>query len=282
MSNKSDVNWNNKNYRVFILDNKDASVSNLTMLNGRSYLSGGNLYIGTAGGTVSNCIISSGWNHSQSLTGASAGAGLDGGLITHSIFRKNTSSVSCDKNKQVVGVLHLKGSSRVENCLIEENSMSQALPLVKVEGSSIFRNNTIVNNSLSKTNSYWSSWSALHIGSGTIVENNIIAATTNKVDGGSAKITGSSILFKNGAVDYQFDEGILPEGTIVGTPEEFFTDYAAGNYRPKTGGALINKGVNYEGMPLYDLSGTKLRLIGSRVDIGCYEGFGAGTLLMIK
>ena len=207
---------------------------------------------------------------------------MDGGLITHSIFRKNYSSAGCSKDRPVVGVLHLKGSSRVENCLIEENSQTKALPLIKVEGSSIFRNNTIVNNSLSSTNNYWNSWSALHIGSGTTVENNIIAATTNKVDGGSAIVTGSRALFKNGALDYKLEEDTLPADTIVGTPEEFFTDYAAGNYRPKTGGVLINKGVNYEGMPLYDLSGTKLRLIGSRVDIGCYEGFGAGTLLMIK
>lgn len=282
VSNKSSVNYYNQNYRVFILNNKDAFVSHISMVEGKSYLSGGNLYIGTEGGVVSNCVISSGWNHSDSKSGACAGAGLDGGLITHSIFRKNYSSAGCSKDKPVVGVLHLKGSSRVENCLIEENPQTQALPLIKVEGSSIFRNNTIVNNSLSKTNGYWNTWSALHIGSGATVENNIIAATTNKVDGGSAIVTGSRALFKNGAVDYKLEEDTLPADTIVGTAEEFFTDYAAGNYRPRTGGVLIDKGVTYFGMPKVDLSGQQPRKIGSSVDIGCYEGFLGGTVLLVK
>ena len=176
----------------------------------------------------------------------------------------------------------MTNSAKVENCLFEENHQNVSVVLIRVEGKSVFRNNTIVNNSLSLTNEYCTIWSSLLIGSGATVENNIIAATTNKVDGASAIVTGSRAMFKNGAVDYKLEEDTLPAETIVGTPEEFFTDYAAGNYRPKTGGVLINKGVNYEGMPLYDLSGTKLRLIGSRVDIGCYEGFGAGTLLMIK
>lgn len=282
VSNTLDTSNARQNQRVFRLDHPGAFVANVTMIKGEGYSSykGGNFYISANGGMISNCVSEAGYTRDNA---EGSGGYLDGGFVTHTIFRKNRSnSGSADWSTYRAGVLRMGNSAKVENCLFEDNHQYTSVVLIRVEGTSVFRNNTIVNNSLSSTNAYCASWSALHIGSGTIVENNIIAATTNKVDGGSAKVTGTRAAFMNGAVDYQFNEGTLPADTIVGTPEEFFTDYAAGNYRPKTGGVLINKGVNYEGMPLYDLSGTKLRLMGSKVDIGCYEGYATGTLFIIK
>ena len=282
VSNTIETGYYKQNQRVVRLAHPEAFVANLTMIKGEGYSGnqGGNFYISVNGGTISNCVSEAGYTRDNA---EGSGGYLDGGLVTHTIFRKNrTNSGSADWSPNRSGVLRMNNSAKVENCLFEENHQYVSVVLIRVEGKSVFRNNTIVNNSLSLTNENCTIWSSLLIGSGATVENNIIAATTNKVDGASAIVTGSRALFKNGALDYKLEEDTLPADTIVGTPEEFFTDYAAGNYRPKTGGVLINKGVNYEGMPLYDLSGTKLRLIGSRVDIGCYEGFGAGTLLMIK
>ena len=96
-------------------------------------------------------------------------------------------------------------------------------------------------------------------------------------------VTGNPANFKNGAVDYEIDESsTLPTTTIVGTAELYFTDFAGKDYRPRTGGLLSDKGINYEGMALYDLSGSRDRLIGSRIDIGCYEGLPAGTIFIVK
>ncbi len=44
----------------------------------------------------------------------------------------------------------------------------------------------------------------------------------------------------------------------------------------------MNAGANYEPMAGVDLSGVQPRRIGSRVDIGCYEGFAETTLLILR
>ena len=41
-------------------------------------------------------------------------------------------------------------------------------------------------------------------------------------------------------------------------------------------------GVNYEPMAGVDLTGVQPRKVGSRVDIGCYEGFAETTILILR
>jgi hypothetical protein len=77
------------------------------------------------------------------------------------------------------------------------------------------------------------------------------------------------------------DEAAINANCYIGTVGTFFKDYANGDYTPTTGGPLVNKGVNYEGMPAVDLAGQR-RLLGSRVDIGCYEGNIAGTYIHLR
>lgn len=281
VSNKTKANYYAQDCRVFILGNSDASVSSLTMKNGQSYYIGGNFYIKEQGGMISNCVVESGYTRDN---GQAGGGNLDGGTVTHTIFRKNTSSggsVWWDANR--AGVLRVSNSAKVENCLFEDNNQNASVELITVYGNSIFRNNTIVNNSLSSTNDACTSWSSLRISGSSTVENNIIAGITVTQEGGVAMVTGNPANFKNGAVDYEINESSsLPTTTIVGTAEQYFTDFAGKDYRPRTGGLLSDKGINYEGMALYDLSGSRDRLIGSRIDIGCYEGLPAGTLLIVK
>lgn len=283
VSNTVSAGYHNQVQQIFHINHPDAFVANLTMANGEGYETGchgGSFYIGESGGVVSNCVAVSGYCRNNSLA---AGAYLHGGLVTHTTFRKcraGTGSANWADDRP--GVLYLRNNSRAENCLIDDCSQSSPVVLVKLDGNAIMRNCTIVNSSLSATNQYCSSWSSLNFSSGTTVENVVIAGVTNTVDGAVCLPTGARSKFVNGALDGDITDLSFPEGTIVGTAEEFFTDYAAGNYRPRTGGILADKGVNYEGMALYDLTGTQNRLIGSYVDIGCYESFAAGTVLLIK
>ena len=62
-----------------------------------------------------------------------------------------------------------------------------------------------------------------------------------------------------------------------------FKDFAAGDYRPKTNGALMNAGARVEGFTeeTLDLAGGK-RLRGRSLDIGCYEGLPAGLTFIIR
>ena len=73
----------------------------------------------------------------------------------------------------------------------------------------------------------------------------------------------------------------INETCSTGTTNTMFLDYAKGDLRPNT--ALRNKGGAIEGMafPSVDLAGNP-RLTGSRIDVGCYEGKGAGFFLFLQ
>ena len=101
-----------------------------------------------------------------------------------------------------------------------------------------------------------------------------------KIDGAACPPTGSGVAnFLNGAFDG--DATGLPEGTVTGTAAEFFKDYANGDYTPKTGGPLVGKGANYEGMASVDLAGNP-RKVGSKIDIGCYEASSAAFIIIVR
>jgi hypothetical protein len=86
------------------------------------------------------------------------------------------------------------------------------------------------------------------------------------------------------AFDAIAGEASIPEGmpnAVVGTAESFFKDYANGDYTPASGGPLVGKGANYEGMASVDLAGNK-RLVGSRIDIGCYEARSSALVIIVR
>ena len=282
VSNKVGAGWYTQDQRVFQLNHPDALVANLTMQNGQEYSHGGNFHIGSAGGMVSNCVVEAGYTRDN---GKAGGGWLDAGVVTHTIFRKNnTNSGSVWWNGVTEGVLHLGGNSRAENCLFDDNSQQVTVTLVSVGSSAVLRNCSIVNSGLSATNADYSVWSALKIDSGATVRNVVIAGVTNTVDGLPCPPTGSVENFDHGAFDG--DATGLPEGTVVGTAASFFRNLAASDYKikyqPKSGGPLYDKGADYAPMAAFDLSGVQKRIVGSHVDIGCYEGDSALTLLLIK
>ena len=267
--------------RIFTLNNANALVANLTMQNGSiwgDWTTGGNFLIAAGGGTVSNCIVEAGFQVSGHYGGG--GGHLDAGLVTHSVFRGNYVSTSTKHGQNKAGVLHLKGASCAENCLFVENSQPNAAVLVKLDGTSMLRNCTIVDSRLNNTNQYCTTFSPLVIGSTASAVNVVIAGVTDK-DGVLRKSTGTRANFVNGALDSSIDGTSFPVDTVVGTAESFFKDYANGDYTPKAGGPLVGKGANYEGMASVDLAGNP-RVVGSKVDIGCYEGNGLGMIILVR
>ena len=260
----------NQYKRVFTINHADAIVANLTMQKGEGYssYSGGNFYIGSAGGMVSNCVVEAGYCRDNAVAAA---AKLDAGIVTHTVFRKNRSgSGSANWSGNRPGVLDLNGSAHAENCLFVGNDQTSAVTMMNLNGTSVMRNCTIVDSSLSVTNAYCKSWSVLQIASGATVQNVIIAGVTNKVDGAPCRPTGTRANFINGALDSSIDGTSFPETTVVGTTEAFFNDYANGDYTLNPTGVLVNAGIDYDGMASVDLAGKK-RKIGKHIDIGCYE-----------
>ena len=266
VSNTESAGWDNQSQRIFWIDHAGAVVANLTMQAGQEYGNGGNFHIGSSGGMVSNCVVEAGYTRDN---GKASGAWLDAGVVTHTVFRKNWSSAGSVTWEGIrAGLLQLNGQARAENCLFVQNNQTASVRLINVHGSSVMRNCTIADSSLSKTNEVCTTWCVLNIASGATVQNVVIAGVTNTVDGAACPPTGSVARFLNGAFDG--DVTGLPEGTVTGTAAEFFEDYTNGNYTPKADGPLVNVGTNYDGMAAVDLAGKK-RKFGKGVDIGCYE-----------
>ena len=213
------------------------------------------------------CVIEAGDTRGNNYA---AGGRLSGGLVTHTVFRKNIcGSGMGDWQGQHGGVLELFGSSRAENCLLVDNPPSGSVYLSLIGDSAVMRNSTIADTALSKTNGYCKVFTAIRINSANAtVLNTVIAGVTNTIDGAACPPTGSVANFLNGAFDG--DVTGLPEGTVTGTAAEFFKDYANGDYTPSFLGPLANVGGEYEGMAAVDLAGKK-RKVGKHIDIGCYE-----------
>ena len=285
VSNTVGANWTSGYQRIFTISHADALVANLTMQKGSvwgDWTAGGNFFIGTPGGTVSNCVVEAG---AQVAGHAGAGGGyLEGGLVTHTVFRRNETTGSSPYSSgggNKAAVLELSGSGRAENCLIADNPQWASVILVKLGGSSTMRNCTIADSVLPSTNDVCKLFSALRIdSSAATAQNVVIAGVTNAIDGAPCPPTGSVARFRNGAFDG--DASTLPAETAVGTPASFFRNRARGDYRPKSGGPLVNAGVNYEPMAGVDLTGVQPRKVGSRIDIGCYEGFAETTMLILR
>ncbi|MBR2941391.1 MAG: hypothetical protein IKC14_08810, partial [Kiritimatiellae bacterium] len=272
VSNRNSAGWA-QTQRVFTINHAEALVANLTMQKGSvggDWSEGANFFIESAGGTVSNCVVEAGTQKTNHGNGG--GASLGAGLVTHTVFRKNTapnSSPYSPGGGNRAAVLHLYGSSRAENCLLVDNPQSTAVVLVRLAESALMRNCTIVDSALSKTSDVCRAFSSIRIdGSNALVVNTVIAGVTNTIDGAACPPTGSVANFLNGAFDG--DVTGLPEGTVTSTAAEFFKDYENGDYTPSFSGPLANVGVEYEGMAAVDLAGTK-RKAGKHIDIGCYE-----------
>ena len=282
VSNTTATSNANQYKRVFTINHADAVVANLTMQKGEGYGSyhGGNFSIGSAGGMVSNCVVEAGYCRDNAVA---AGAKLDAGIVTHTIFRQNragSASVNWSGNRP--GVLELNGSSHAENCLFIANNQTSAVTMMNLNGTAVMRNCTIVDSGLSVTNAFCKSWSALQIASGATVQNVVIAGVKNTVDGAVCRPTGTVSKFANGALDSSIDGTSFPAGTVVGTAASFFRDSGAKDYRPRSGGPLVGAGANYEGMAAVDLSGVQKRLIGRTIDIGCFEANADMTILFVR
>jgi hypothetical protein len=69
----------------------------------------------------------------------------------------------------------------------------------------------------------------------------------------------------------------------VGTPGAIFKNFASGDYRLASGSPASNAGphVNPADYPAFDLEG-RPRVLGGRIDHGCYEANPPGTLLLLR
>ena len=274
----------------FHINQKDALVANLVMQYGSVTqpspdTTAGSAWIGSNGGTISNCVVREGYaSHPYDRTPGILIMGP--GLVTHCVITNNACSAGLEPttwgNSDVAAAVVMKGAgSRLENCLIRDNRGAteassgtgmEKLSAIYATSSASIVNCTIITNQARKCAGVYAN------GTGVTVKNCVIAGN---IDVGITPNNPNWMGTGNFIACATDDATPINNSCYTGTVAKLFRDYDHGDYRPKAPGPLVNKCVSYEGMPATDLGGNK-RLIGSKIDIGCYEAHAAELCIRVR
>ena len=278
--------------RVFVLDDQNAVVSSLTMENGQ--LSGQSKGVGclieSNGGTVTNCIVR-GCDVSGYASSGAIYVGSGRGFVTHTIV--DTCTVG-DENAwggtKAAGIHLAASGARAENCLIR-NCRTTTLALngdkkamcvggLLVSGGCSAKNCTVVACKGTRSGGIMASDATAVVRNCAVIDCDYVSeASLEAVNLGEKDWVGTAAAFDHCATD---NATAINETCLSGLTAEAFKDYAAGDYTPKSGGPIVDKGVTPDGWAtLTDLAG-KPRVKGKTVDIGCYEGNPAGLTVVVR
>jgi len=239
--------------------------SNLTIKNGSNAGAAG-AYVAT-NGQLDRCIIE---DNATTNTKACGGVQIhNGGIVTNSIIRNNTSSehtggarVTCATS----GSIH---PSTLANCLIYGNSAAQTIGGVSLEnGVHYVYNNTVVNNSQTSSENAERCGVRLNVGAALLFANNIVWG--NKV--GSA-VQDVQMQFAGGYSDKgaYFTNNAVVLSSDFGTNTILLTEspFADADYHLNPFSELINSGNNDKYSGTTDLDGNPRKQ--GTIDRGCYE-----------
>ena len=288
VSNTVSPNWNNKNFRCLFVNHESAWVSGLTFENGQQYFSGGNIMIDTNGGVISNCIIRAGMVRNNDAAGSNLAVNGPG-LVTHCTIQGGYVGAESTGSGKICSVYLGHESARIENCLVDgfvvPSSNTKGGCGLRVEkGAAV--NCTVVNTQYNVEDADKQAKLAGINVTGSGVATNCVSSLNADPSGilrsflpGQSGSLLVSCAYDGIAGSLEPLSGMVTP--VVGTAAEFFKDYANGDYTPKTGGPLIGKGANYEGMAGVDLAGKK-RLNGKYIDIGCYEATSTPLMIIVR
>ena len=249
---------NRTSHNLFQLKHADSLVAGVTMAKGSYYQSseqGGSFTIDAAGGTVSNCVITSG--NANNYHTPSGGGYVKGGLVTHCVFEKCTCDIHGGGGKG--GAIKLNGDgARVSNCLIRNVSPNNAAVIYVTKGT--VENCTVVGGQMSDMQYD----GAVCCASAAVIKNVVIAGVmatngTVRAFSGAGSVTACAD-----------DSGTPFNQSCYAITTAAFVDYANGDYRPVAGGALVDAGAAIADAPAGDLDGYP-RVVGTAIDIGCFE-----------
>ena len=292
VSNTAGVSYYNQNHRCIRINHADAVVSGMTFENGNDYANGGNVRIDTNGGMVTNCILSGGFTREGNDSGGANVAITGPGVVTHCRIHGGNQT-NCSGGDRVSSVYLEHANARIENCLVKGfmGSTVSTQPTVGCAGI-LVNKGAAVNCTVADCTSPYTTASGF---AGILLWANGVAtncvSVSNVDSNGTVRAFAPSQVSRTShcAFDAIAGETVVPEGmpyAVVGTPEQFFRNYASDDYaikyQPQAGGPLADKGANYTPMALYDLSGVQKRKISGHVDIGCYEGNAAATVIIVK
>ena len=310
--NSKQADKNNNYRRAFEVAHADARVENLTMEGGTVYDNrGGNLRI--TAGVVSNCVIRGGT--ATVGTGNAAGGGVEvtgSGILTHCVVTNNAligaSGSTVYGGGAGIYMCYNQKNMRLSNCLVAYNTYEPGVDaetgagIVKEGAAGVYfgganeqvvvENCTVVSNTVvgsvkdDSAGIYCTSWS-------TTFRNCVVAGNyeTDKGQYTSVAFSEYQGTPKNGVANCVMDDtdtnkSCILYGTIrcvSGNVKTMFKDFDKGNFMPKPGSVLANKGTSSLTLPgEVDLAG-KPRVFGKAIDIGCFEAQqNSGLIITIR
>ncbi len=277
--------------RVFNLTDAGAALANVTVSDGyvRNY-TGGNIWM--TGGLVTNCIVRNAtlsWN-SKDTTSEHGGAGvyMRAGRLVNCIVRGNTVTGTAVKD-QATGI-YAKGTSVIQNCLIEGNNSELESAVVFLGETAHMINCTIVKSTLGSGDELNGGSASIRIGSNNAYVQNCAVAgivdssnvTLRPLDGTGGTTTRYNQI-ANSAFDFELDATLVGKKCVAATPAAMFSNYAGGRYKPSSNGPLVDaaKAEVTDALPSLDLAG-RARLRGNGYDIGCYECQNDGLAIILR
>lgn len=222
---------------------------------------GSNLQICENGGTVSNCVIRSGYVDGY-WSSAAAHLKSSNALLTHSVVTNNfTDSAGAEKTAGV----QLDSGAKASNCLIADNHERATTGLNCTGGVYVpkgtLENCTIVRNSARKCG-------GVRTSSNSTVKNCVIVGNVSDASDASYNNVdpAQKAMFDHCACD---DVEKLNDTCVRDTPANLFAGYANGDYTVAPGAVLIDAGAEVSDPPALDLANFT-RVMG-QIDIGAYE-----------
>ena len=260
-----------KNFRLFTLNHRDCVLSGLVLQGGLFrgdddkgvYASGGCVYIMSAGGTITNCILRSNKTQSHHAASINHGTGSaiycysDYGVVTHCVISNNSTTVY-DNNYG--GPVYMR-KGRIDNCLITKHSdtSSNYGGMLVLNNSAVAENCTVVKNHASANSSIYTMAATAR------VRNCVIAANTttssrpeNTVWGGTASCYTNCV-----------SDAYAPNAQCHAGTDLVFADATTGNWRPTIASSAVDVGGYIANASTLDLDGNPRYV--DAIDAGCYE-----------
>ena len=271
--------------RVMAIDNAGAVVSGLTLEGGQVYHgNGGNLNI--SAGMISNCVIRGGiaYAGTNAEYGMGAGVALSGsGIVSHCVITNNeVQGVASGKWPQGGAIVFPYGSSgKLRNCLVAGNRWivdsadangTAGILYHGTTGGSRVDNCTVAANTVFGTCNEASSAAGVRCDWNSAIRNTVFAGNRIGETVSNVYLIYAEEVWKDG-LDTCVTEEALPSGNATCTAAplaRIFNNFANGDYRPRVGGALYDKGREPFTAVTVDLASNPRVMFGT-IDIGCYE-----------
>lgn len=271
----------------------DAKISAVT-LSGGHVLNGNGGNVWMRSGTITNCIIENGAvERTNESNDECSGAGIyaQGGRIVDCKIRGNR-VLGDNKGHNSFGrsaglyCANATAQAVVQNCLFEDNGGEGSEWVVYLGSNWTVESCTVVASTLGAVNSGDSTHAAaVRIGSASAKLRN--CAVARVVDAAGTPVATyqnpASVSYCAFDVAEEASDPDLGAGCVFAAASSMFQTVGGNPWLP--GSALHDRGSLAEAsasLPATDLSGVRPRLVGSALDIGCYEYTPKGTVFVLR